>query len=364
MMRLLLPVLLLFFQSSRSFILPAPDLRQHPQQQWKACHRLIVVVPRATLDANADDLTKKSLRLALGIGQTTTTSPTSSLLRHRPKVIGHRGALYEELENTRASFLRCVEWGCDAVELDVFCIRDGTLVVFHGGGTDEHPGDLSEHCLHQTGVSILDLTYEECLQLQFNPDYAEFPCPPEKIQQATIPTLEQVLLDLKDTKTQVKIELKMFDTTEPVLKLVEQLEMVQQCQFSSFDHQALQWLRQLRPQTDPNGNHVYRTGALFNVPVPDSFVEQALAIQANEVHLRYDMCTIDRIQAIHTAGLQSMAWLRGPIGMASDVKDKYWDVGNEDETCYKVLIDTNVQQICCNRPNVLIDLLKRWPVPQ
>ena len=63
-------------------------------------------------------------------------------------VVGHRGALYAELENTRESFLQCAKWGCQAVELDVFVLpKDGSLVVFHGGGTDESPGLLDGYCL-------------------------------------------------------------------------------------------------------------------------------------------------------------------------------------------------------------------------
>jgi glycerophosphoryl diester phosphodiesterase len=37
-----------------------------------------------------------------------------------PLVVGHRGAVYQAVENTRESFLFCKEIGCDYVELDVF----------------------------------------------------------------------------------------------------------------------------------------------------------------------------------------------------------------------------------------------------
>jgi len=278
----------------------------------------------------------------------------------RPGVVGHRGALYDALENTRESFQRCAALGCDAVELDVFYLpKDGSLVVFHGGGTDEEPGDLTDYCVNQDGATILDLTYEECQQLEFNTQFAEFACDVHHIKRAKIPTLEQVLRDLQHTQTQVKIELKGPGTVEPTLELVERLNMVHHCQFSSFDHSALKLLRTLRPHTDRHGRYVYRTGALFNDPVPTDFLQQARAIGASEVHLRYDTCTAERIQAIHAAGLSSMAWFRGPIGMQRDVTEKYWDIGNEDETCYQAVVDTGVQQICCNRPDVLVNLLSK-----
>ena len=292
--------------------------------------------------------------------------PASSLLptfahMKRPQVVGHRGALYDCLENTRQSFLRCAELGCEAVELDVFVLKCGTVIVFHGGGTDENPGDLSDYCVgqHTDGVSILDLTYEECKDLKFNAAFSEFPCPVDAIEAGQIPTLEEVLGDLKGTATNVKIELKGPGTVEPVLDLVERLEMVEQCSYSSFDHDRLKLLRQLRPQVDAvTGQHVYRTGALF-CDVPADFIDRSLAAGASEVHLRYDTCTVGRVNAIHEAGMSSMAWLRGPVGMVNDVSTKYWDVGNEDESCYQALIDTGVQQLCVNRPDVLLGLLAK-----
>jgi len=62
--------------------------------------------------------------------------------RRRPLVCGHRGNVFSSLENTRASFLECVSMGCDSVELDVFLLKCGSLIVFHGGGDDANPGCL------------------------------------------------------------------------------------------------------------------------------------------------------------------------------------------------------------------------------
>jgi glycerophosphoryl diester phosphodiesterase len=275
-------------------------------------------------------------------------------------VVGHRGALYDELENTRDGFKRCADLGCDAVELDVFLLKDGTLVVFHGSGSDEHPGDLLEY----TGIegNILDLTYDQAKELRFDPNYEEFPCPPDKIRTGYIPTLEEVLIDLKPTNTHIKIELKGPGVVEPVLDLVDKLGMVDQCEFSSFEHDRIKRVRELRPQVGEDGRYIYKTGALFE-DIPDDFVAQAVAAGASEVHLRYDYCTVERIRAIHAANMDSMCWFRGPIGMKSDVANKYLDVGNEDERCYQALIDTGVMQLCVNRPDVLIGLLKKQELP-
>lgn len=294
---------------------------------------------------------KHSLRHALNVEDNIISR------RNVQKVVGHRGALYDALENTREAFLRCVDIGCDAVELDVFTLEDEesgcpVVVVFHGGGSDQTPGDLSDYCLNNEGVSILDLSYQQSQKLKFNPDHAEFPCSKHFIESARIPTLEEVLLDLKGTGVKVKIELKGPGTVEPTLALVERLHMTDQCAYGCFDHEKLRHLRQLRPDRD-----TYPTGALFGHELPGNYIELAKHCGATEIHLQYDTCTVERVNAIREAGMRSMAWFRGPEGMTDDVKDRYWDIGNEDERCYEAVLDTGVDELCVNKPDILKSIL-------
>jgi glycerophosphoryl diester phosphodiesterase len=48
-----------------------------------------------------------------------------------PLVIAHRGASWDEPENTIPAFERAIEVGADYVELDVHAAKDGRLVVVH-----------------------------------------------------------------------------------------------------------------------------------------------------------------------------------------------------------------------------------------
>lgn len=48
-----------------------------------------------------------------------------------PLVIAHRGASWDEPENTLSAFRRAIEVGADYVELDVHATADGRLVVVH-----------------------------------------------------------------------------------------------------------------------------------------------------------------------------------------------------------------------------------------
>jgi glycerophosphoryl diester phosphodiesterase len=272
----------------------------------------------------------------------------------RPLVIGHRGALYREVENTIEGFVKAHELGCDAVELDVFLLKCGTLVVFHGGGCDKNPGLLSTYC----GIEgcILDYTAEEAKTLlKFVPNGGEFgyfrPSGDDnKLGGATIPTLEEVLLVCKELDgLTVKIELKGEGTVEPVLEMVERLDMVKKCHFASFNLERVQLVREMRPDKS-----TYRTGALYSGEPPNDFLEVAARIGVNEIHLRYDACTKDRIDAIHDAGFVSMAWFRGPNAMEMDTCSNYLDVGNEDESMYETVLSSGVKSMCVNRPDVLL----------
>jgi glycerophosphoryl diester phosphodiesterase len=283
----------------------------------------------------------------------------SAKYSYKPTVVGHRGALYKSLENTRHSVKLAVEHGAEQVEIDVFLLKCGELVVFHGTGSDAKPGGLLEYC----GVegSILDLTYEEARKLKFNPHFDEFGCGPKVIEELDtecyIPTLFEILSDAKELETIIKIELKGPNTAVPVLKLVESLDMVDNVHYSSFDHSQIKRIRELRPDRLPDGTHRYKTGALFN-ECPEDFIQKAKEVDASEVHLKYSTCTTERVKMIHDAGMDSMIWMRGPRGMLHDTKYLFDNVGNEDEEMYRAIMSTGVKGMIVNRPDILSRLLR------
>jgi glycerophosphoryl diester phosphodiesterase len=78
----------------------------------------------------------------------------------RPLVVAHRGASWDEPENTIPAFLRAIDAGADYVELDVHAAPDGSIVVVHDppAGTDGLPalGAVLETLRGRVGV-MLDL---------------------------------------------------------------------------------------------------------------------------------------------------------------------------------------------------------------
>ena len=100
-------------------------------------------------------------------------------MRHRPLVLGHRGASAVAPENTVAAFSRARELGADGVELDVRRSADGVLMVHHDAEI-EGLGALGAHTFAevrdtQPTVPTLEEALDACRGLVVN---AEVKCLP------------------------------------------------------------------------------------------------------------------------------------------------------------------------------------------
>lgn len=108
-------------------------------------------------------------------------------------VIGHRGAMGYETENTLASVQKAMDLGADMIEIDVFKIKSGEIVVFHDETLDRisnAPGKIEEYYISQLNQVILDGNHR-------------------------IPMLQDVL-KLIDNKVPLNIELKGANTADRV----------------------------------------------------------------------------------------------------------------------------------------------------
>ncbi|NHF60665.1 glycerophosphodiester phosphodiesterase [Flavobacteriaceae bacterium TP-CH-4] len=111
----------------------------------------------------------------------------------KPLVIGHRGAMGHETENSLASIQKAMDLGVDAIEIDVFQITSGETVVFHDERVDRltnGAGRIEEYNLSDMKKLRLDGGHK-------------------------IPILQQVL-KLVDNKVRLNIELKGTGTANRV----------------------------------------------------------------------------------------------------------------------------------------------------
>lgn len=111
--------------------------------------------------------------------------------------IGHRGAMGHETENTLASIQKALDLNVDMIEIDVFKISSGEIVVFH----DEEIDRLTNG---RGAIESLNLNAIKNLTVKGN---------------HKIPLLIEVL-DVIDHKVPVNIELKGPGTSEGVLEII------------------------------------------------------------------------------------------------------------------------------------------------
>ena len=141
------------------------------------------------------------------------------------RIIAHRGARYEEPENTLRAIKRAFECGADAVEIDVRLSKDHEIVVIHDNTlerTTNGSGKVGEKTLN-------DLR-------SFDAGKGE-----------RIPVLSEVLLLAKTLGIEVVIELKEVGMEKPVVQEIAEAEMEQSVTISSFFLHSLLKIKELVP---------------------------------------------------------------------------------------------------------------------
>lgn len=119
-------------------------------------------------------------------------------MEKKPLNIGHRGAMGHETENTIASVKKALELNVDMIEIDVFLIKSGELMVFH----DEMLDSLTD-----TSGKIEDFTLEELQKVVVKGNHQ-------------IPTLDEVI-ETVDRLVVLNIELKGKNTAKPTFALLQ-----------------------------------------------------------------------------------------------------------------------------------------------
>ncbi|MEK3720676.1 glycerophosphodiester phosphodiesterase [Paenibacillus sp. FSL H8-0034] len=148
------------------------------------------------------------------------------------KGIAHRGCPNRYPENTLISFKEAVKLSYSYLELDVQLSKDGVPVIIHDTSVDRMTNGQGR---------VKDLTLAELKELRIGGT-------------EQISTLEEALTLLRDQLI-IDIELKQMGNLYPgleekVLTMVQEMGMLDQVFFSSFDHYSMVKLRQLEPKAE------------------------------------------------------------------------------------------------------------------
>ncbi|WP_408006668.1 glycerophosphodiester phosphodiesterase [Pseudalkalibacillus sp. A8] len=155
-------------------------------------------------------------------------------------IFAHRGASKYAPENTMSSFKKALEMKADGIELDVQLTKDKVPVIIHDETvkrTTDGKGFVSEFTYKQ----LQNLDSGKWFSKQFTGE--------------RIPSLEEFLIWMKQTKLLLNIELKntimpYYGMEKIVYDLVDQHKLRNRVIYSSFNHYSLQELKKMDPNVE------------------------------------------------------------------------------------------------------------------
>lgn len=206
------------------------------------------------------------------------------------KVMGHRGAALLAPENTLSSIRAAADAGATWVEIDVYLIAEGGLVIFHD--------DTLERCTNGEGVTRdASLNYVIGLDAgtKFSTDFSG-----EKI-----PTLLEALECIQSLGLGLNLEIK-HDTADVDTIVPAVMEMLKthwvdndKLMISSFNHGALQ----LSYDIDRD-----RHLAQLYEDIPANWQEELESIKAYSLNCDYSRLTRSQALAVKAAGYKLLCY--------------------------------------------------------
>lgn len=216
------------------------------------------------------------------------------MMNKKPLVIGHRGAMGYETENTLASIQKALDMKVDMIEIDVFKIASGEIVVFHDERLDRlgnAPGRVEEYYITDLKRVILDGNHR-------------------------IPLLQEVLR-LIDNTVPLNIELKGDNTADRVNFITdyyirERGWSQENIVISSFKWDELRTMRELNPDI---------AIAVLTEEDPLNAIAVAKELKAVAINPWYKTLTEDNVQKIQDEGFKVYTYTVNEIDDIQKMKE-------------------------------------------
>ncbi|MBT8297634.1 MAG: glycerophosphodiester phosphodiesterase [Maribacter sp.] len=205
----------------------------------------------------------------------------SCTMEEKPLIIGHRGAMGHETENTMASIQKALEFKVDMIEIDVFRIKTGEVAVFHDQYVDRLAnggGNIEEYNFFDLRKLILDGNHR-------------------------IPILQDVL-KLIDNKVRLNIELKGANTADVVNHIVSYYVKERGWSLDNFLISSFKWeeLRELR------GLNKDIPIAILTEKNPLNAIDIAKELNAEAINPNFNKLDLAVTTKIKEAGFKVYTW--------------------------------------------------------
>ncbi|WP_255555272.1 glycerophosphodiester phosphodiesterase family protein [Flavobacterium sp. NKUCC04_CG] len=205
---------------------------------------------------------------------------TSTMQAQKILVIGHRGAKGHVAENTLESIDKAIELQVDMIEIDVYKIKSGELMVFHD--------ETLDRVTNGTG-KIEDFTYDELMKFKVEGKYK-------------IPTLQEVIKRI-DRKVALNIELKGSNTALEAYKVIADFKK-KGWSNADFIISSFRWNELEIFSQQPNPASI----AVLTAEAPAKAIEFGKKIHATAINPYYKFMWTDTVKEIHDAGFKIYPW--------------------------------------------------------
>jgi glycerophosphoryl diester phosphodiesterase len=212
-------------------------------------------------------------------------------------VIGHRGAMGHETENTLASVQKAIDLEVDMIEIDIFKIKSGEIVVFHD--------ELVDRLANATGrIEEYGISYVKQMVLDGN---------------HSIPLLQDVL-NLINNKVRLNIELKGAGTCDRVNHILKNYIEKKGWTLDNFLISSFKW-EELREFRRINKDIPI---AILTEGNPLDAIDIAKELNAEAINPDFEKLDLGVATKIKEAGFKIYTWT---INEASDIElAKSWSV--------------------------------------
>jgi glycerophosphoryl diester phosphodiesterase len=199
------------------------------------------------------------------------------------KVIGHRGASAIAPENTWESFDLALQLGADAIETDIQATSDGELILIHDP-------DLTRTT---NGRGLVAMTsWSQISQLDAGSwfDRAYYG--------AKVPRLRETL-ERYSHKTHFVLEIKQKGIEAEVVKMVQELNLIEAVTLTCFEVEVVQNIKQLCPEINLEW---------LMIETDEKKISQARQIGVNHVCLSAPLISPEIVSRWHAIDLPVRAW--------------------------------------------------------
>jgi glycerophosphoryl diester phosphodiesterase len=243
----------------------------------------------------------------------------SSGQKSTPSIVAHRGASKARAENTIAAFEAALDYGSDAIELDIRWTADNTAIIFH------------DQTVTREGrkVPVKKLPADELVRLK-------------NAEHIHVPTMGAALRWARD-KLPLVFDIKDTGREREFIAEVEECGFHTESVFSSFRLTVIGKIKALRPEWQTawiignSGSTAVRR--LLIAPI----ITRALRWGVGALHFHESWITPEIVDRCHTRNLRVAAWtVDDPDGM-------------------RVLADAGVDTIITNVPDTARAALRRNP---